>query len=789
MKISLNWLREMVDAELDGDEVSRRLTMSGLEVEGRAPFAPLRGVIAAEVRGKRPHPNSNKLTLVDVFDGRDVTQVVCGAQNVPESDARAIVLWAGPGAKLPSGLELAPKEVRGIVSPGMLCAEDELGFGSSHEGIVILSAKDGLEPGDDLAQKLGLPDEILELNVTPNRPDCLGHLGVARELCALLGAKLKPLAPRATAPESGTGPKVELIDREGCPRYSALALDDLRIGPSPLAVRLRLQSLGVRALSNVVDATNLVLLELGQPLHAFDRDKLARGTIVVRRAREGERMHTLDDQERAFVADDLLICDPEKAVAVAGVMGGATSEVSSSTTRVLLESAYFQPARIRRTARRLGLHTEASHRFERGVDPNAVTDAARRCAQLMIDLAGARIVGPMTDVYPEPMRPVALSLRPARTRALLGVDIPTEEQARILGGLGLTVTAGDPLQVTVPTARPDLTREVDLIEEIARVYGYDRIPSRVPNLTAAPGPSGDRLGETLRDALRGLGLDEVVTYAFVSPTGLQQLLPELEPLRIQNPLREEQSAMRTTLLLGLLNALQRNVARGQTDVRIFELGEVFHARKPGELPEERRRVAAVLAGQASGWLRPEGPLDVFDVKGVVEELLLSVGHRGSFEPGRERHLHPGVQATVTIGGRPVGWLGEVHPELVRKLGVEARPFAFEIDLGLLGEAAWPTLTELPRYPAVTRDLSFFVDEGRTAGEIRKMFDQLRDPLCVDVQVLEDYREAGKVPPGHKGMLWSFTYRAPDRTLTDTEVQTAHTRLVERFQAAVPVTLR
>jgi phenylalanyl-tRNA synthetase beta chain len=586
---------------------------------------------------------------------------------------------------------------------------------------------------------------------------------------------------------------VELIDREGCPRYTALALEGITIGPSPLAVRLRLQSLGVRAISNVVDATNLVLLELGQPLHAFDHDKLARGTIVVRRAKEGERMKTLDDVERAFVPDDLLICDPEQPVAVAGVMGGSTSEVSASTKRVLLESAYFQPARVRRTARRLGLHTEASHRFERGVDPNASVDASLRCAQLMIELAGARLTGPMTDVYPEAIVPAIVPLRPARTRVMLGVNIAREEQARILGALGLRVaeppSPGDRFDVTVPTARPDLTRECDLIEEIARVYGYDRVPATVPDLHAAPGPSGDRVGDAVRDALRGLGLDEVVTYAFVSPGGLSLLQPEIAPLRIQNPLREEQSAMRTTLVLGLLNALQRNVTRGSTDVRLFELGEIFLPRGPRELPEERRRVAGLLSGQADGWLRRGQALDLFDAKGAVEELLGALGHIGVFAPSRAAWLHPGVQAGVSVGGRLVGHLGEVHPDLQRKLGLEVRALVFELDLEALGEAPWPKAQELPRFPAVTRDLSFFVAAERTAGEIRKVLDELRDPLCVAVDVLEDYREAGKVPAGQKGMLWSFTYRAADRTLTDAEVQSLHAALVERLQAALPVTLR
>jgi phenylalanyl-tRNA synthetase beta chain len=787
MKISLNWLRQLIDAPLDADDVSRRLTMAGLEIEGREKFAPISGVIAAEVRHKKAHPQSGKLTLVDVFDGKEVTQVVCGASNVPDPGTHPIVLWARPGARLPNGMTLAPKEVRGVMSPGMLCAEDELGFGASHEGIIVLSRLDGLHAGDDVAQKLGLPDEILEVNVTPNRPDCLGHVGVARELAALLGAKLKHIHVDVKQPETaGARARVVLEDPEGCPRYTALVLEQVKVAPSPLAVRLRLQSLGVRAISNVVDATNLVLLESGQPLHAFDLDKLGGHAIVVRRAKAGEKIVTLDGQERQLTTDDVAICDASVPVAVAGVMGGSTSEVSATTSRVLLESAYFEPARVRRTAKRLGLHTEASHRFERGVDPEGALDASRRCAQLFQELAGAQVVGHPIDLYPRRIESKRIKLRPARTRALLGVEVSDAEQKRLLSGLGLSVS--DSFEVVVPTHRPDLTREVDLIEEVARLYGYDKVPATVPDLTAAPGPSGDPLGDTVREALRGQGLDEVVTYAFVSPSQMARLRPQPAPLVLQNPLREEQSAMRTTLLVGLLNALQRNVSRGQTEVRLFELGEIFLPRAK-ELPDERRRVAGVLAGHQDGWLRPGASLDYWDAKGVVEELLAALGHVAEFEPGREVQLHPGVQARILVGGKPVGHVGELHPDVARELGVEARPFVFELALDELGEAGWPRVEELPRFPSVTRDLSFFVSADKPAREIRALLESLRDPLCVEVRVIEDFRDPGKVPAGQKGMLWSFTYRAADRTLTDAEVQSLHASLTDRLKAALPVTLR
>ncbi|HEY1586199.1 MAG TPA: phenylalanine--tRNA ligase subunit beta, partial [Polyangia bacterium] len=472
MKVSLAWLRELVDKPLDADEVARKLTLAGLEVEGREAFGAFAGVVVARVVGKRPHPDAAKLTLVDVDDGSGkTTQVVCGASNVP--DAGGLVLWARPGAKLPNGVVLGEKPVRGIVSPGMLCAEDELGLGSSHAGIIVLGADDGLAPGDDVAGKLGLPDEVWELNVTPNRPDALGHAGVAREVAALLGGRLKlPAIP--SLPAAGAPAKVELVDAEGCPRFCAVAVDGVTVRPSPLRVRLRLQALGVRAISNVVDATNLTLLFWSQPVHAYDRDKLAGGGLIVRRAQPGEKLKTLDDEERTLAPDDVTIADANGAVGIGGVMGGASSEVGGGTTRLLLECAHFSPARVRRTAKRLGMHTEASHRFERGTDPNGCELVARHLAATVLALAGGSVTSSLADIYPRPVAPRSLELRPARTEAILGTVVTRDEQTRLLTAIGLDAVdegAGH-IRVTVPTFRPDLTREIDLIEEIARLHGY-----------------------------------------------------------------------------------------------------------------------------------------------------------------------------------------------------------------------------------------------------------------------------------------------------------------------------
>jgi phenylalanyl-tRNA synthetase beta chain len=558
---------------------------------------------------------------------------------------------------------------------------------------------------------------------------------------------------------------------------------------------MRLQALGVRAISNVVDATNLVMLLWSQPVHAYDRDKLAGGGLVVRRARAGEKLTTLDGQERALVADDVVIADAEKAVGLGGVMGGATSEVSDATTTLLLECAYFSPSRIRRTSKRLGLKTEASHRFERGTDPNGCGVVAQHLAATVMALAGGKPSSTLADAYPRPIAPATIELRPARTDALLGVKLPRDRQARLLGSIGLDAVdqGSGHIRVTVPTYRPDLTREIDLIEEIARLHGYDQIPPTLPKLERPPGTMRDLddiRNDAARDALRGLGLDEVVTYGFVAPAWLRALgSDEKRWVRVTNPIREEQSVMRTTILAGLCQALQRNLTRGSHDVRIFEVGGIFKLAPGSKDPsEERWHVAGLLHGHADGWLKPGARLDYYDVKGVVEELLAALGHSGDFQPSQIAWLHPGIQAEIRVRDLVVGHVGELHPQAARALGVEATPLVFELDLMALPVPEPVTAAELPRFPAVARDLSFFVDEQVTASRIRQILERLRDPLCVDVRVLEEYR-GEKRPAGKKGMLWSFTYRAPDRTLTDAEVQKLHDELVGKLSAELGIERR
>ena len=794
MKISWSWLGELVELPADPHELAARLTRAGLEVETVTELGKsFAGVVVAEVRGQRPHPGSTRLTLVTVWDGGQgtATEVVCGAPNVPEPGRK--VLWARPGARLPDGRVLGVKAVAGVDSPGMLCSETELGLGSDPSGIIVLHGEDAeAPPGQDAQDALGLRDFVLDVSIPANRPDCLGHVGVAREVAALLGKKarrpdatLHPGARDATALTT-----VSIDDPVACPRYTARVIEGVRIGPSPRWMRRRLEAVGVRSISNLVDISNYVMFEVGQPLHAFDADKLD-GGIRVRRARPDETLVTLDGQTRKLEPADILICDARRAVALGGVMGGAETEVTEATTRVLLESATFEPISVRRTARRLALPSEASHRFERGVDANGCDFASARAARLMAELAGGQVARGLVDVYPQRLEPRTIALRPARTRALLGIELPTEEIVRCLTALELHVEpSGATLAVTCPTVRSDLEREVDLIEEVARIHGLDDVPATLPPLRAAPEDPGRPIGERARDALVAVGLDEAQTFGFTLPSRISALrLPDLHqasrPIAIANPMREEQAVLRTSLLPNLLAALARNLSFGQTDVRLFEVGHVFL--DGGErLPDEPLFVAAVLCGERPGWLKPGDPIDFYDAKGTVERLLGALALPFELIPARSEDgfLHPGVAGAIVVSGQHVGVVGELHPATREMLGIDRPCFVFELSLDLLPLPPRVMAQPVPRVPAILRDISFFVEETVPAARVAEVIGDAKPQILESFQVLEDYREPGKVPPGKKGMLWSFTYRGGDRTLTDAEVDSVHEALASRLLASL-----
>ncbi len=825
MLVSYRWLQELCPVEADVAEVARRISLAGLEVEAmEEKGAGLSNVVIAEVRAKAPHPKMAKLTLVSVFDGEDELDVVCGAANVPEPGGR--VLFARSGAVLPNGIEIAPRTVAGVESNGMICSEAELDIGSDAEGIFVVDAEHDALPGTPVADALHLQDVILDIGLTPNRPDCLGHVGIAREIGVLFGAPYKPrkaAGPRRTFAAGGSfqagqsscsltplwdnesetvdtpelpAVSVEIADADRCPRYGAALVSGVEVGPSPFWLRYRLHNLGLRALSNVVDATNLILLEWGHPIHGFDLHQLRGSKVVVRLAEKGEKMATLDEIERTFTSDDLLICDGEGPVAVAGVMGGLESEIRGDTKDVLIECAYFDPRSIRRTSRRLGLHTDSSHRFERGVDPEAIPQVLASAASLIAELGGGAAATTAIDRVAKPFEPRSIRLRPPRAAKLLGTPVSADESLEILEALGCRILeqSDDAITAEAPSWRPDLVREVDLIEEVARVHGYDEIPTAVPRVhPSSAGTAGLlKLTDALRDAAVTAGLFEAVNYGFLSVDELRRARVSTEAVELANPLSEERAVMRTSLLPGLTGAAARAQRHGAREVRLFEIARTFEP--CGDvLPREDTSLSIALAGQRGGWIGGDRPFDLYDGKGVVLAILDRVfGRRATLAVGDvPAFMHPKRSAVVMLESQPVGFVGEIHPDVGDDLELIGRVVYAELDVASLyrlAEDLGPAQAqELPRFPAVARDIAMLVRDEFSAGDIA---DALRDAskgLAESVRLFDLYR-GDQIPDGHRSLAFRVTYRDPETTLTDKRVDKVHASLAkiarDRFEATI-----
>jgi len=809
MKVLWSWLLELCDLDNQPtvEEGARALTRGGLEIEGMTNLgAAFSGVVVAQVVGKKPHPDASKLTLVDVItsDGGTATQVVCGAPNVPEPGRK--VLWAQIGATLPNGMTLAAKPVKGIVSPGMLCAEDELGLGDDHGGIIVLGEDDTTQLGQPAQKALFLDDWMLEINAPANRGDVLGHVGVARELCAVLRGRLvlPDVDLSAYQGDAARSVDVAIQSPEACPRYTARLVDGLSVRPSPRRIAQRLRGVGVRPISNLVDITNYVMFELGQPLHAFDADTLKAGVIKVSHAGDGEKFTTLDNIERTLVSGDLMIRDGDRGIALAGVMGGLDTEVTDKTKRVLLESASFRPITVRRTARRLGLHSEASHRFERGVDPELAELASARAARLMCMHAGGKVMGDVVDAYPQRRTVAPIPVRLARVQMLTGVALQASTCRDALERLGCTVTGSDStFEVTPPSARADVAREVDVIEEILRVVGYEQVSPTLPVLRQAPGVRPRDRAEAARSALAAAGASEAITFGFqstarVTALGLPGTDRRMQPITIRNPMGIDQEVMRTSLVPNLLAAVARNQSHGRPDVALFEVGSVFLRRGEGvterplhQLADEPVWATGVLAGRRPAQLGEGTPWDAFDAKGLALCAIRAVAGdvrvttRATSTVG---YFHPGVTGELVVGNDVVGWFGEVHPDTRRKLGVEGAVFGFDIDLSKLPLAAPAQMQTIPRFPGSARDVSLLLAESIPAARIAEVIEATNEPLVSSVRLLEDYRDA-KLGAGMKSMLWSIAYRSPDRTLTDVEVDKAHETIVARLVENLPAQRR
>jgi phenylalanyl-tRNA synthetase beta chain len=805
MRISLKWLSEYVEISgLAAEEVARRLTGVGLEVEAVERLGQgLEGVVAARILSSERHPDAEKLsvTAVDRGDGAPL-QVVCGARNYQVGD---VVPLATVGTVLPGGQRIEKARLRGVESAGMLCSAREIGIDADASGLLILPPD--VRPGTPVAEALGLDDVVLEVNVTPNRPDALSHLGIAREVAASLGRPVRPPAPRLSesgAPASSLA-RVRIEAPDKCSRYAARVIEGVRIGPSPAWLTRRLESCGVRPISNVVDATNYVLLELGHPLHAFDLDKVAGAEIVVRTARPGERIVTLDGKERMLEPDDLLIADRDRGSALAGVMGGGDSEISAGTSRVLLESAWFQPSGIRRTSRRQGLQSEASYRFERGADPGMVIPALDRCAALLAELSGGTVRPGAIDVHPRPSRIAEVRLRWRRPAEILGLDVPREETRRILEGLGFQVRRGDDQGATfaVPSWRVDVSLEEDLVEELVRARGYDAIPETLPR-SASWTPAEPReavAAGRLRTALEACGFREAVNFSFVPPADLARIGAPA-PLLLQNPISAEMAAMRTALAPSLLRNLAGNLRRGSEEARLYELARVYRARPEGGDPpaEEELRLAAVLFGRRHphGWTSPAEPeegrerprdpgIDFYDARAAVEAVGEALGLRLRFQPPGEPvpWLHPRSACAVSSPeGSHLGFLGEVHPRVATAFELPPQVMALELSAEALLSAARlvPSHRPVSSFPAVTRDFAVEVDAGVPAAAVERVVTAFAAEAPVEEWTLFDVYAGGDLGRrGKKSVAVYLRYRAPDRTLTDAEVDELHARIVERLR--------
>jgi phenylalanyl-tRNA synthetase beta chain len=812
MRVPYSWLREYCDPGIGADELAERLAMTGTEVERVGAIGPpsAEGFVVGRVLSAEPHPNADRLRVCTVDTGDGERTIVCGAPNVAAGQTVPVAL---PGATLPGGHKIGMAKLRGVESAGMICAAAELELGEGPAGILVLE-DDGLAPGTPLVEVLPIAEPVLELEVTPNRVDCFGVYGVAREVHAISAAPLGVEPWAEDAPAEGEGDVNDLASvavevPELCPRFTARVFTDVTIAPSPAWLQARLTAAGQRPINNVVDITNYVMLLTAQPLHAFDLDKVPDGALTIRAASDGEKMVTLDDVERTFDAETVLVCDGNGPSGIAGIMGGQVSEVSEQTTSVLLEVATWNGTNILRTSRVLSLRSEASSRFEKQLHPELCLRAQRIASRLIVDLCGAKLVPGTIDVAADIPEPRQLILRGERVEGLLGMAIEQAEQIAYLERLGFGAeSAGDDIEVVVPPDRHyDVTREVDLIEEVGRVHGLDQhLPSTLPAVAGRVGglTRQQRLRRRAEDAMRGLGFDEVVGWSFTDPGEPERLrIPADDPrangVVLANPLSEDQSVMRTTVLGSLLDIAQSNLARGADAVALFESGRVYlpagTGTKPpkpiddmekggfdalaGDFPGERpaphrepHRIGSLAVGplMSKSWRGGGEPADFFALKGTLEGLAGQLGVELSVEPTEEPFLHPGRSARVDIAGQPAGWIGELHPLVCRAWDLDAA-VAFEVDLaGLLAAspAGQETFKDVATFPAVYQDLAVVVPTEIAAARLRETVLAAAGELLHAAEVFDLY-EGKQLDEGKKSLALRLEFRAPDRTLTDEEV--------------------
>ncbi len=806
MRVPYKWLQKYIKVSLEPEELAEKLTMAGLTVDVVETLDPgFSGVVVGQVIALNPHPYADNLLICQIDIGSHKVQLVTGAPNVSKGQMVAVAL---KGSKLPGGQEIDHVSFRGIASEGMLCSAQELGINTSlvspedREGIISLPADS--VPGTDVTAALGLDDIVLVLDLTPNRADCLSIINVAREVAAITGTPLQ--LPKFTTRETGQKAadliNIEIQASDLCARYVARIVQGVHIGSSPAWLQACLRAAGIRPINNIVDITNFIMLEMGQPLHAFDYDCLRQQQIVVRRSKGGEKLTTLDEIERELDPEMLLIADAAGPVAIAGVMGGLDTEVTAATANILIEAAHFDAASVRRTSQRLGLRSESSMRFGRGVDIEGAAAAADRAAQLMLELAGGQVAQGKVDCYVRPYQPVNIDLRPERVNYLLGTGLTPAVMKKTLERLHLPVRLqGQPpvLTVKVPAYRGDITQEIDLVEEIARLYGYDKIPVTLPgNITAREKRTlAQRREEAGREAAAASGLTEIITYSFIGPQILDQLqLPIDHPWRrtvkIRNPLREDQSLMRPSLLPGLLGVAVHSAGHRVMPLAVYELGRVFIP--SGELlPQEMLRLAGLVMGNNErGWDWPAGEMDFFYLKGIVTNILSRLRLGDITWEGIAEHpfLHPGRQAAIKAGETILGYLGELHPDVLTAMDLPERACVFELDWESV-TGAMPSKTDyrpVPRFPAVERDLAVVVAAEFTAAAVSEVIKGAGGTILQDHKLFDAY-QGHPVPEGYKSLAYSLFFQHPQRTLTDVEVNISIERIKTALKKKLQAVLR
>ena len=800
MKLTRNWLNTYVDLDgITNEELADHLTMLGLEVDSVEDlYQDLAGLMTGHIVTAKPHPDADKLQVCEVRIGDDLHQIVCGA---PNARAGLNVVVALPGITLPGDFKIKKAKVRGVESAGMICSERELGLSEDHTGIMELP--DNVTHGQSFIEVMGLADTMIEVDLTPNRPDCASVIGIAREIAGVTGRELKvPVADREVAITSRKF-KVDVESPELCPRYAARLIEGVKIGPSPWWLRRQLLSVGLRPINNVVDVTNYVMMEYGQPLHAFDFDNLAGGRIVVRVPRPNEATFTtLDNTERKIDNDTLLICDGDKPVALAGVMGGLNSEVTETTVNVLLESACFNAVSIRRTARKVNLATHASYRLERGVDPGGTINAMDRATELLVDVAGGVAEEAGADSYGGKLPLNSQTLSISRTAQLIGIELDYDRIAKLLESIGFRCKPkdDDTMWVLCPSFRVDIEREADLVEEVARLYGYNNIPTTLPGADLSY-PEQDtkrtKRAEVTRMML-AIGYSEAINYSFGNPKHVDMLRLDEQDVRRQhvrllNPLSEDQAVMRTMLLPGLLENVKRNVSFQKTAVKLFEIGKVFMPLGENTQPQETMHLAGVLCGDRHGEASPlyfkEEKVDIFDAKGAVEFLLdelrlasvsdVAIKFVHPVEEGVENFCDSDYALLVFAGGTMLGAIGKVLPDVLRSFGIKHDVYYFELNFDTICElqGAERSFSSLPVFPSVKRDIALVVPVGVSAGELLAKVHETREKLIESAEIFDVF-QGGKIEKGYKSVALSITYRSATKTLTEKNVEKVHSKVVK-----------